>query len=68
MTAAEVLDFMLPKKAQKVTYQRLSVFCLHSLIDSDHDDGGSGRTADQYLLTTSTASRCVLAFDSVAGI
>jgi len=29
------------------TYQRLRVLCLHSLVDSDHGDGGRGRTADQ---------------------
>jgi hypothetical protein len=46
-------------------YQRLRVLRLHSLSYSDHDDGGSGKTADVSVSTPSTASRSILAVDSL---
>jgi hypothetical protein len=42
------------------------VLRLHSLSYSDHVDGGSGRTADEWVSTPSPASESMLAGDSLS--
>jgi hypothetical protein len=43
------------------------VFRLHSLGDSDHLDGESGRTAEEWVSTPSPASVSMVAGDSLSG-
>jgi hypothetical protein len=47
-------------------YQRLRMLRLHRLGYSDHDDGGSGKTAENQLLPPSTTSASIVAVDSLA--
>jgi hypothetical protein len=46
-------------------YQSLQVLRLHSLSYSDHVDGGSGKTAEEWVSTPSPASVSMLAGDSL---
>ena len=45
------------------TYQSLEVLRLHSPRYSDHDDGGSGKTAEERVSTPPTASVSIVAIE-----
>lgn len=47
-------------------YQTLQVLRLHSLGYSDHFEGGSGRTAEEWVSTPSPTSVSMLAGDSLS--